>query len=180
LREIDKSLDSVIDIGAIHQRAIAILSEAEIERWNAVTDSILREYDDVVREIQLEAVRSSIAGYESIQGAARAMRESLASRGITSITDKAGRKWSISEYADMAAHTATMRAKNEATINRLLEHDIKLCRLSGHTKSCSRCAPWEGKTLSITGEDREYPSLADARAAGVFHPRCKHTITAAL
>ena len=34
--------------------------------------------------------------------------------------------------------------------------------------------PWEGKILSLTGKTPNFPTLEEARAAGLFHPNCRH------
>ncbi len=36
------------------------------------------------------------------------------------------------------------------------------------------CTPWQGKILSITGKTKGYPTLEEAKAAKLFHPRCRH------
>jgi hypothetical protein len=38
------------------------------------------------------------------------------------------------------------------------------------------CNPWEHKVLSVSGTDKRHPSLSIAREAGLFHPRCRHTL----
>ncbi len=47
-------------------------------------------------------------------------------------------------------------------------------------KTCDKCKAWVGRIVSITGKTPEYPTLADAKAAGLFHPRCTHNISAAM
>ena len=37
-----------------------------------------------------------------------------------------------------------------------------------------RSEPWQGKVLSITGKTKGYPTLEEAKAAGLFHPNCRH------
>lgn len=51
-------------------------------------------------------------------------------------------------------------------------HD--LVSVSAGTESCPLCTPWEGRVLSISGNTEGYPTVADARAAGLFHPNCTH------
>ena len=49
--------------------------------------------------------------------------------------------------------------------------------IDGHAGSCPICAAWEGVIVSVSGENRDYPSLDEAESAGCFHPRCLHGIT---
>jgi hypothetical protein len=47
-------------------------------------------------------------------------------------------------------------------------------KVSTHRGACELCQPWQGKILSITGKTKGYPTLEEAKAAGLFHPRCRH------
>lgn len=38
------------------------------------------------------------------------------------------------------------------------------------------CRPWEGKILSLSGNDPKHPSLATAQAAGLHHANCRHAL----
>lgn len=51
------------------------------------------------------------------------------------------------------------------------------CRwsLNTSTRTCDKRSPWGGKVLSLTGETPGYPTMAEAKAAGLFHPNCRHT-----
>jgi hypothetical protein len=40
--------------------------------------------------------------------------------------------------------------------------------------TCPLCAPWLGRVLSILGNDPDRPSVAEARASGLWHPNCIH------
>ena len=52
------------------------------------------------------------------------------------------------------------------------EQDHDLIIVSRHKGACSLCAPWERKVLSISGKTKEYPTFAEAKAAGLMHPNC--------
>jgi len=47
-------------------------------------------------------------------------------------------------------------------------------KVSTHLGACELCQPWQGKILSFTGKTEGYPTLEEARAAGLFHPNCRH------
>ena len=74
----------------------------------------------------------------------------------------------------MVARTTTMEAHLEGTKNRLMELDWDLVRVSSHHGACPLCVPWEGKILSLSGKTEGYPTLDEAKDAGLFHPNCRH------
>jgi hypothetical protein len=160
--------------GAIHQQAAQVLAENAYNRFNDVTQFIGRRTDDLYRTLALENVRGSVVGYESWQRVARQYREQLADRGITGFKDAKGRNWNLRSYAEMVSRTTTMEAHLEGTKNRLLEHGYDLVVISSHYNPCDKCKPWEGKVLSLTGQTEGYPTLDEAKAAGLFHPNCRH------
>lgn len=163
--------------GAIHQQAAQVLAENAYESLDNVAQAIGRQTNDIYRELALENVRGTVVGYDTWKQTARNFREQLAERGVTGFKDRAGREWNMRSYAEMVARTTTMEAHNRGTVNRLAENDFDLVIVSSHAGACELCVPWEGKVLSITGKTPGYPTLAEAKAAGLFHPRCVHAMS---
>ena len=95
----------------------------------------------------------------------------------------------------MATRSALGRAAVQAHDDRLAAAGIDLVLVSDAPEECERCEPWEGKVLRREGptgagtvevehatEDdrtvrvRVAGSLPEARAAGLLHPNCRHSI----
>ncbi|MGB3944535.1 MAG: phage minor capsid protein [Methanothrix sp.] len=163
--------------GSIHQQAAQTLADATYSRMIDVDGVIGRRVDDIFRAVQLESAEGAVLGRESVKQSAKVMKEELAKRGVTGFVDKAGRRWSMSTYTEMAVHDATMNSFREGTRLRLLEHGYDLVVISSHLNACEKCTPWEGRTLSLTGATDGYPTLGEARGAGLFHGRCRHVYT---
>jgi len=161
--------------GAVHQQAVKLLADNTFQRLTDVVQVIGRRVEDVYREVALETTRQSIIGYKTVQEVAREFKDNLRARGITGFTDAAGRRWNMSTYAEMVARTTTAEAHWQGTANRLLESGHDLVKVSTHGSACEKCQPWEGKILSLTGKTPGYPTLAEAKEAGLLHPRCRHT-----
>lgn len=160
--------------GAIHQQAAQVLAENAYQRFEDVAQVIGRQVNDVYRELALENIRGTVVGYDTWKQSARKIREQLAERGVTGFTDRAGRKWNMRSYAEMVARTSTMESHLQGTANRLAEQGHDLIRVSNHRGACSLCVPWENRVLSLTGKTPGYPTLAEAKDAGLFHPNCLH------
>ena len=99
-----------------------------------------------------------------------------AGRGIT-VPATTGRPRGAVSLATETVQHAAGGAAIDGFADRLTEdgRDLVIVTLSPHP--CPVCRPWERKVLSLTGDD-EHPSMATARAAGLFHPRCRHTVFA--
>jgi len=163
------------DLGGIHQPAMKIFAEKVRSRLMDVCTLAGRTTVDIYRAASLEAsMVGSVAGYETWQQARRKILEEITGRGIYGFVDRAGKKWSMRAYAEMLARTSLMEIHNEAQWREFRAHDEDLIAISFHTGTCPRCAPWAGKVLSLDGQTPGFPTLDDAKAGGLFHPRCRH------
>lgn len=113
-------------------------------------------------------------GYTPEQAQAKVWRECMR-RGVTGFTDKAGRDWALSSYVEMAVRTASQRAYNASRLQVIQSLGGNLVFVSDDGHPCPLCLPWQNVVLAIT-PDGEHPSVADATAAGLFHPNCRHHI----
>ena len=166
---------AISGFGAIHQQAALVLAEAAYKRFDEVALTVGRRVDDIYKSLALENVRGSVAGYRTWQEVARNYRNQLAEQGVTGFKDRAGHQWNMRTYSKMVARTTTMECMLEGTKNRLIEHGYDLVQVSKHYRPCDKCAPWEGRILSLTGRTPGYPTLEEAKVAGLFHPHCRHT-----
>ena len=160
--------------GAIHQQAAQVLAENTFQSLDHVAQLIGRRTEGIYRDLALENIRGSVVGYDTWKQVANRYREQLAEQGVTGFRDAAGRQWNMRSYAQMVARTSTMEAHLQGTANRLAEQDHDLVKVSSHSGACELCQPWQGKILSITGRTPGYPTLEEAREAGLFHPNCRH------
>lgn len=165
--------------GSIHQQAAQVLAENTYNRLQDVGQVVGRKVDDLARAISLEASKGSVLGYQTTRQAAKRIKADLAEKGITGFVDKAGRSWDMGRYAKVLAQETTNGAFRQGTINRFQEHGHDLVRISTHSGSCPKCIPWQGRTLSISGNDPDYPSLAEAQGAGLLHVGCLHVLSLA-
>lgn len=129
-----------------------------------------------------EAARETVRALTGVEGSPAAARRQLVkdlrARGLTAFVDRAGRRWKLQDYADMAVRTATRTAVVTGQIQRLAAHNIALARVSSHASACQICQPHEDRLIDITGTGRS-EFLGEPVADGPlppFHPRCAHTI----
>lgn len=161
--------------------AITRLIQEQDVRFNALNSAILRDTQDEYRSIIGKAVAMQATGVITTQEATRKALSDFAERGITGFTDKAGRKWEMDSYAEMAVRTGMMNARVEAYKDEMKAHDEHLVIISDHQDTCPLCAEYERAILSVDGWDLNDPEcdglLDDAVAGGLFHPNCLHSMT---
>lgn len=85
------------------------------------------------------------------------MAQDLRNKGLTAFVDKAGRKWSLSDYCNMCTRTTARQAEVAALLT-ADDHDLWQIVKIGST--CPVCAPLEGRVYSKSGTNPEYPPLS--------------------
>ncbi|WP_214317266.1 phage minor capsid protein [Nonomuraea sediminis] len=157
---------------------------------------ILRWQLDAYRKVIAEAALPDVLlGLQTRRQAAQHAWERLLDRGIAGFVDRGGRRWELASYVEMAARTGTMAAAVQTHADRLIEAGDDLVIVSDSPRECPKCRPWERKVLSLSGKNRgdvqvEHAtrdgemvtvhvagSLVEARAAGLMHPNCTHSVS---
>ena len=92
-------------------------------------------------------------------------------------TDRGGRTWRDDVYLQMLVRTNLAALTRAQQVKTLTENGRDLARISDESAdSCDVCSEWGGRIVSLTGATKGYPTLAEAKAAGVFHPNCTHRL----
>jgi hypothetical protein len=169
----------VVDVGQLHR-------------------NILRDTMDAFRSVQAAAAARILTGAQTRRQASQSAWQRLVDRGITGFTDKAGRRWRLSSYVEMAARTNAQRAATQAQADRLTSLGVDLVYVSDAVQECVLCRPFEARILRLTpgplGEIQAEHGIIDDRmvtvdivatlegamAEGLFHPNCRHSISAYL
>ncbi|WP_405659753.1 phage minor capsid protein [Streptomyces sp. RK9] len=180
-------------------RAIDRLAIEAVQLVTATHRGILRAVEDVYRKVVAAVSGTPLLGIDTRRQATQRAVQQFADRGIGSFTDRAGRTWSMTTYAEMAVRASTGRAAVEAHTDRLRAADLDLVVVSDAPHECPLCKRWEGKVLALAGPDgartveAEHAvedgrtvrvhiagTLDEARLAGLQHPNCRHSISAYL
>lgn len=179
-------------------RAVERLAAETISTVTATTPRILRATQDVYRDVISQVASRTLLGAETRRQTAQEALNRFARRGVTGFVDRAGRGWSMESYVEMAVRTATAHAAVDAHTARLEASGHDLVIVSDAPQECARCRPWEGKVLSLSGGTvgaiqtdhatadgqrvrvHVAGTLRQARAAGLYHPGCRHSHSAYL
>lgn len=156
--------------------AIRVLAREAHGVLSQVGINALRATEDVYRTVIFEASRGVAVGTQTRLGAAQRALNRFADRGITGFVDTAGRNWDMASYTEMAVRTTSGRAAIAGHADKLSAEGLDLVQVSDAPEECPICRPWEGRVLSLKGRTQDRPTLAEAEAAGLFHPNCRHSI----
>ena len=137
---------------------------------------VLRAVNDIYRQAVGRATMQALAGDLTRRQAAQAALDALAGHGVTGFVDRAGRRWNLASYTEMATRTAIHNAERQGVMDGVRAAGRDLVTVSGSPGSCPLCTPWEGEVLSLGGLTPGYLTLADAERDGLFHPSCRHTL----
>jgi hypothetical protein len=186
--------------------AVDRLAASMAEDTRPVYVRITRAVVDAYRRVVARASGNVLLGTMTRRQAAQRALDQFANQGVTGFVDSAGRAWDMASYAEMAVRSVTARAAIEGHIDALGEIGVGLVIVSDAPLECELCRPWEGETLTLSGQSGPHTiqaehatettgrllrrpriipvhvagSLVEARAAGLFHPNCRHSLSAYL
>ena len=145
-------------VDTLVQNLMGEITDAAMTAMAAVQSAVVgRTEPDIYRRVGLEQVANmQAAGRSTVPAFVEALRR----EGITAFVDKAGRNWSLHTYCSMVTRTTSRQAEVMAVLTADPEQD--LYQISRHGTTCGLCAPYEGRVYSKSGNDPDFPPLADA------------------
>lgn len=168
-------------------------------RVNGTHLPVLRWADDIYRKVISETALSDVVGgLATRRRASQKAWEKFLGEGITGFTDKAGKRWNLATYVEMATRAGVVQASVEGHLERLAASGLDLIIVSNAPQECIKCRPWEGKILTVKGsfgprtvkvlsavsddtvDLRIAGSVEEAILAGLLHPNCRHSLNAYL
>lgn len=139
----------------------------------AITESIKSNSEKIIKELKSSPTANGLKEQKKISSEIAA---DLQEKGITFFTDKIGRKTPIEKYVRMRVFTDSVTIQRTSYFVRAIQYGVDLVRivhLNIHP-TCELCAPFEGKILSINGDESGYMTIEQAQNYGLFHPNCDH------
>lgn len=180
----DGQIDTFTDAGVkpvLQQRKQTIVATYEAELRGDLLKlhtGLLRSANATYRSVLDDAVLEMGKGNITLQQATARTVDRWAKQGLPGFVDRAGRGWRPETYAEMCLRTSFTRASIQGKIDRFQERGQDLVVVSDSPEECPVCRVWERKILSVKASfsPPAVATVGDARAAGLFHPRCTHTV----
>lgn len=159
------------------ERAARAIREDLDGKLNGLQLRIARFSGDVYQAVTADAALDQVMGRTPAE-AQHAAYERLVRAGITGFTDSKGRNWELTAYVEMAVRTAVERAYNVARLDELTTAGFHYFIVSDDGHPCPLCQPWQGVIVTDGVPDQyAHHTIAEATAAGLFHPRCRHVLS---
>ncbi|UFS59483.1 phage minor capsid protein [Subtercola endophyticus] len=174
--------DEPFDLSMPHgERAAQAIRDDITSELEDVRFRITRLPDDIYKWIAPHGAIRQVLANDVTPAQAQAMAwRVFTSQGITGFTDRSGRDWALSSYVEMAVRTASTRAYNDSHLQRMHALNVDYFSVPDDGHPCPLCFPWQGKVLTDgVVADPEMPvdgTIAEATAAGLFHPQCRHVL----
>lgn len=153
---------------------------------------LLRWTLDSYREVVTRAAAAPVLGLSTRLRAAQVAWDRLLADGVTGFVDRAGRRWELASYVEMATRTVVHQALRTGRLDQFLAAGYELIRISDSPQECHLCRPFEHAVLRIAGHGtgrvqvehatrdgvmvtvHVKATLPEAIARGLFHPNCTH------
>lgn len=166
----------------IHKEIIESISSETYSQIASGMTGLTRTAEIMINTaIREKALRTIITGQSAgltIKEVKKQIAKKLAEDGLIAFIDRGGKRWNLERYGEMLARTKLTQSHVSGTVNRLVGGGYDLVQVSDHSGECRLCSPWERKILSISGVNKNYPSLSQAKSGGLFHPNCRHALGA--
>lgn len=146
-----------------------------------------RREADMIRQKTLISTAQNEARGSGLINAQRSLVGDLMKEGITAFVDRAGRRWTLGNYSNMAVRTTSKQASNVGELFDDEEHDLYII-VDKHS-NCPICSRYEGRVYSRSGLNPKYPPLSEAfgridkngpntleNTYLTIHPNCRHTL----
>ena len=150
---------------------------------------ILRDVDDVYRDITARAVAGGVTGVDTRREVTQQILNMAADKGITKFIAKDGKQWRMDTYGEMTARTALHRTALTGQITVWSDFGYTIVRVADAPRECPLCTPWENQLVSLDGTVGQVviddldgnphtvtvkATLTQAQEAGLHHPNCRH------
>jgi len=176
--------------------AAAALAAPAVTSARAAANRLPTMLTEVFQQAVAAGADEVLGGKVTRLQAAQHVLDRLTSNGVGGFVDKAGRNWALTSYVEMAVRTASGQAAVQGHVDSLAAAGLDLVIVSDAPRECPLCRPYEGQILSLSGQvgdvvtksvvdDKSvrvhvFATLAQARAAGLQHPNCRHSLSAFL
>lgn len=121
-------------------------------------DGTARQADLIRRLTAAERTAAAQAG-ELLRAGGRPAR-------LVGLVDRAGKRWSLSGYTEVATRATAARVELDRQIRTLRRNGVAHVRVTAAPGECEKCMPWDGRTLTLA-------ELDGAIRAGLKHINCR-------
>lgn len=150
---------STLAIEQLSDNLLGQVQEMAVTSYQSAAFLLGRPEADIFRELGIRNAAQVMALGKGALTATEAFVAQIEAHGITAFVDKAGRRWSLRAYGNMAVRTTVRQAQVSAVLTR---DDHDLYKIVRHRAPCEVCAVYADRIYSKSGTNPNYPPLAQA------------------
>lgn len=168
----------------IHTSAISALVKDVTVELLIANDNMKKFFNRVITQSQQSLLQDSEINKQIAEGLIQGeARRTVSNRVLQDLRTKLreerflvinGRNYRPDRYAELIARTRTREATSIGTVNTALRYGVDLVQWDAHNEPCEYCQQFSGRIFSISGLDKDFPSLKEQPP---LHPNCKCVIT---
>jgi hypothetical protein len=146
--------------------------------FNLVNTTMLQQAEDAYLNILNQTVGKVLTGVQTPQQALRETVSRWAEHGIPALIRK-GRRWTPEAYISMVMRSMSNKIANDMQFARMDDYGVDLIEVSSHLDARPKCAPYQGRIYSRSGNHRKYPPFSSTSygdPAGLLGVNCRHVI----
>lgn len=146
--------------------------------FRSAVNYVNREIRNMVVEAQKETDKINVIDTVNRKQFEEELKKQLVNRGVVAMKTSNNRELILDKYVKMATQTTLKIARNVGVIEQSKKRGIDLVKMTEHFPTCSICMVRQGRVYSISGENKDYPSLYGDCFTGDYetvHPNCKHS-----
>jgi Phage minor capsid protein 2. len=166
-----------VESSAVLEGILLTYQAQALDTFNLVNTTLLQQSQQAALDIINQTVGKVMAGVSTPKDALREVAGKWANEGIPALIDKAGKRWSTEGYVNMVTRATSNNIANDMQFARMDEYDCDLTEVSSHLGARPRCAPFQGRIYSRSGNHKKYPSLKSTsygEIAGLKGINCHH------
>lgn len=190
VQEIEGDLAEAVQMGVAIQppniaesAAIAAVLSAyqrqALDVFNLVNTTMIAQAEQAYIDILNQTTGKVLTGVSTPNEALRETAARWAEHGIPALVDKRGRKWTTEAYVSMVMRSISNRVANDMQFARMDDYGVDLIEVSSHVDARPRCAPFQGKIYSRSGNHPKYPpfsSTSYGEPQGLLGVNCRHLV----
>lgn len=158
-------------------RVLASYQNQALDTFNLVNTTLLDQSEQAFLDIVNSTTGKVMAGITTPHKALRETASKWADYGVPALVDKGGKRWSTEAYVNMVMRSTSNNVANEMQDARMDDYGIDLIEISSHIGARPKCAPYQGKVFSRSGNSNKFPPFSTTSYGspdGLFGVNCGH------
>lgn len=174
---------SIAEFFKTNDRKLNALIKSTTDDLKRAETAVLRMSNDKYRKAIFNAQVYANSGAGTYEQAVDMACKDMLKAGLNCIEYKNGARHTLSDYVDMAIKTANKRAYLRGEGEKRAEWGISTVVVNSRQGGCPDCAKFIGKIFiddvysNGSKKDGNHPLLSSAIEQGLFHPRCKDSMS---